>query len=484
MLIAALNTIAVFVLSYECFRCLQGANYLPQRGYFRLLLSPYFAALAVVQGAVLAVKLCQLPSWISCIFYAIAAVIFVAIPRKSPLKFTKRIIRMAVAQLALCFVLCYFDVAAYAVITLPLVALISLSICLPMDIAVARYYIRKAQKKLAASKAVVVAITGSYGKTSVKDMLSSLLDDSLTPKGSCNTPLGIASFINKTDLYYAKYLVLEFGAKRKGDIAELCRLFKPKYGIVTGVCPQHLSTFKTWDNVIATKRELVEYLPEDGVCVLNSSDETAISFAAAGNCSKVASNELVSVSLDGISVDGARLNVRHAKTDKQVNLPQITAHSVDTFAMCLTMCLVLKQSFTKTLSRVVDVKQTPHRMEISKAANCYIIDDGYNGSIKGVVSTANTLIHFTQHKTVITQGLVECGRLKKKLNVQCGLILGQACDVAIVLGSKKKYLAEGIKQTKCKVIFAKNLKEAVQLAQPYLNGENSILLFQNDLPDF
>ena len=68
-------------------------------------------------------------------------------------------------------------------------------------------------------------------------------------------------------------------------------------------------------------------------------------------------------------------------------------------------------------------------------------------------------------------------------HVECGRILGSVCDVAVVLGANRKYLAEGLRQTSCKVLFAKSLKQAVALAQPYLNGENSLLLFQNDLPD-
>lgn len=484
MLIAAANTVAYFVLSYECFRRLQGADYRPQRGYFRLLLSPYFAVLLAVQSAVLAVRFCNLPAWIDCILYAIPSVIFVALPRKSPLKFTKRIIRMAAVQLVFSFILCYFDVTFYAVLLLPLVVLASFAVCLPIDKLIARYYLKRAAAKLKQSDVTVVAITGSYGKTSVKDMLSALLDDAASPSGSCNTPLGIASFINKTDLYYVKYLVLEFGARKRGDIAELCRLFRPKYGIITGVCPQHLSTFKTWENVIAAKRELVEHLPENGVCVLNFRDETAMSFVNAGVCKKIASDELADVTLNEITVNGSKLTVSKGKTDKQIDLPQITAHAADTFAMCLTMCLVLKQSFTKTLSMAVNVKQTPHRMEISKTPNCYIIDDGYNGSLAGVKSAASTLERFPQFKTVVTQGLVECGNRRKEYNVECGRLLGAACNVAIVLGRNKKYLAEGLSETDCKVIFAKNLKQAVVLAQPYLNGERSILLFQNDLPDF
>ncbi|MCX4286280.1 MAG: hypothetical protein OSJ68_03145, partial [Clostridia bacterium] len=107
--------------------------------------------------------------------------------------------------------------------------------------------------------------------------------------------------------------------------------------------------------------------------------------------------------------------------------------------------------------------------------------DSYNGSVAGIESCVKTLSNFSCVKTVITQGLVECGKQRKQMNIQCGRLLGGACDVAIVLGKNSKFLASGLSETNCKTVFAKNLKRAVELAQPYIQG--GILLFQNDLPD-
>lgn len=479
-----LEPLLLWLLSYECFRRLQGANYRPLRGYFRLLYGPYYIVLVALQIFAVFTQIYGLPRYIADILYGVAAVAFACIPHKIRFKFTKRICRMLIAQLALLAGASIAKIAPYTVAALPFVTLVSLVICLPIDAIIAKHYIRKAQRKLESSNVTVIAITGSYGKTSVKDMLCALLDDSACAKGSCNTPLGIAAFVNKTDLYYVKYLVLEFGARNRGDIAELCRLYKPKYGIITGICAQHLSTFKTLDNVIATKRELVEYLPRDGVCVLNCADDIARAFADLGECRKALSDNGINVTSNKVTADGTELSVAYRKTVKTVLLPQITEYVKNTFEMCLQMCLTVGQCFTKTLQRVGNVRQTPHRTEITKAQNCYIIDDGYNGNIVGVTSMANTLQQFAQHKTVITQGLVECGRKRKEFNVECGRILGSACNVAIVLGANAKFLKEGLSQTDCTVLQAKNLSQAVSQAQPYLNGpSSSILIFQNDLPD-
>lgn len=446
-----------------------------------MFITPYFATLAVVQVAAALFYVYNLPEYALTITYFAAACPWTFVKRKCPLKFTKRIARMLAAEACVSFLLCYFVGNAFFAAALPVIALAAWAICLPIDSAVARWYLNKAQKKLDESNVTVIAITGSYGKTSVKDMLTSLLEDSVSPSGSCNTPLGIASFINKTDLYYVKYLILEFGARKKGDILELCRLFKPKYGIITGVCAQHLSTFKSLDNVIATKRELVEYLPENGVCVLNDNDETVAGFVNVGKCRKVMSHSNLAITVDKVDFSGSLLSVGFGKIVKKVTLPHITQYAAETFAICLQTALALKQSFTKTVAMSVNIKQTSHRMELIKTERCYIIDDGYNGSITGVRNCVKTLANFDCCKVVITQGLVECGRERSAMNVECGRLLGSACNAAIVLGKNAKNLACGLRETDCQIVFAKNLKQAVSLAQPYVNG--GILLFQNDLPD-
>ena len=468
------------VASFECLRLLQSLSYRPKRGYAKILLTWYFGALLLTQTAAALFYAYGFPEHSITVAYFLCAVPFLCVKRKTPLKFTKRILRITAVQTALLFVLCYFVGNAFFAAVLPVITLVGWAVCLPLDNAIARRYLRKACRKLSESNVTVIAVTGSYGKTSVKDMLTSLLDDSVSPSGSCNTPLGIARFINSTDLYYVKYLVLEFGARQKGDITELCKLFKPVCGVITGVCPQHLSTFKSLENVVTAKRELAEYLPANGFCVLNSKDEYARGFADCGVCRKVLSDENIAVTTENVDFGGTTLAVTYGKTTKRVMLPQISSYVADTFVMCLQTALQLKQCFTKTVSRSIYVKQTPHRMELVRGANCYILDDGYNGSIAGVTSCCETLKRFECRKVVVTQGLVECGKRRAELNEQCGRILGQACSFAVVVGKNANYLAKGLADTPCKFVYAKNLKQAVAFAQPHLNG--GILLFQNDLP--
>ena len=467
------------VTSAECFRVLQAASYRPQRGYVKILFTWYFLSLLV--GQLVALLLFQISELITVGIYVVLGVVWSFVKRKCPLKFTKRIVRMLAVEYVCIFTLCYFVGVSFWAGLLPLLALLAWLVCLPIDVIISKYYLNKATEKLRQSGVKVIAVTGSYGKTSVKDMLSVLVENSLAPSGSCNTPLGISTYINKTDLSGYKYLILEFGARKIGDIKQLCRLFKPLCGVLTGVCAQHLSTFKTVDNVLKTKCELPKSLPKEGFCVVNSNDEFYEKMIEAGDCKKYGSYENLQIDRLGVDFEGTKLSVTANGQTREVCLPQISDYVKDTFAMCLQMAQRLGQTLDESLSRVGDIKQTPHRMELMKGANCYILDDSYNGSIVGVTSCCSTLKNFRCVKVAITQGLVECGTNSHKLNVECGRLIGSVCDVAVVLGNNASSLSEGLNKTDCKVVYAQNLTQAVSLANKYVNG--GIIVFQNDLPD-
>lgn len=475
-----LDSLLLTVLALECFRILQSCSYKPQRGYFKIFASGYFILLVIAQIlAVLCHLLCE--QW--CVTIALVMVVFFAIvpKKKCPLKFTKRIVRMIVVQLALLFVLCHFVVSCYFVVALPIIVLVPWLICLPIDAIIANHYLKKAVKKLSQSDVTVVAITGSYGKTCTKDMLATLLSESIAPNGSCNTPLGIAKFVNQTDFAPYKYLILEFGARNIGDIQELCKLFQPKYGIVTGICEQHLSTFKTLGNIVKTKGELVENLPQNGFCVLNCGDNIAQGLAQVGVCRKRITDK-GAIQNQQTTLQGTQFDIKHNGELYNICLPQISNYIVDTFLMCFDMCNLLGQEVNLTLQNCKKVTQTPHRMQILHNGNFYIVDDAYNANIKGVSNCCQTLSCFDNYKIVLTQGIVEGGKLQRTLNERCGQMLGAHFDVVIAIGKYAKFILKGTSNCNCKVVYAKNLAEGTKLLQRYTKP-NCIVLFQNDLPD-
>lgn len=484
MLANHLYALALCLISLPCLQWLQSANYRPFCGYFAVYVSRYGLALVFLQA------LCVL-CWLFCPFrysltltllFACFFTFFTVKKGRRTLVFTKRIARIFVVQLVVLVLLCAYANAYFLPIFLPVTTLVAFALCLPVDNLIARQYVTLAQAKLTSSGAKVIAITGSFGKTSTKNMLCALLADSVCSPESYNTPLGIAKFINNANLAGCKYVILEFGARKKGDISYLCKTFSPSFGIVTGICEQHLSTFGNVANVAKEKFQLVGYLPKNGVCVLNAFNAYTARFASMPtNCKTVLSSQDVALSVKQVCFDGTTLQLRFKEQSYAVRLPQIASHVTQTFAMCLQTCLQLGQDVKTTIDACKNVGVTPHRLQLIKTDDFYILDDSYNASIVGVQSCCQTLNCFDCVKVAITQGVVECGKQAKQLNAQCGKMLGEACNAVVVLGKNSKYLTLGAMQTTCKILHADSLLQAVNLAQQFVKG--GILLFQNDVAD-
>ena len=118
---------------------------------------------------------------------------------------------------------------------------------------------------------LVIGITGSYGKTSVKFYLQTLSSQKycvLFTQSSRNTPMGVARSLRDDLQPGHRIFIAEMGARHRGDISELCRLVKPSIGILTSVGPQHLETFGSLEAIKNTKYDLIRALPKDGLAVL------------------------------------------------------------------------------------------------------------------------------------------------------------------------------------------------------------------------
>lgn len=174
-------------------------------------------------------------------------------------------------------------------------------------------------------------------------------------------------------------------------------------------------------------------------------------FENTGKCEKISvsvSTENCVVSPHGITFDAIFNGQRFP-----VHLPQITTYSAETFALCATMCDKLGQSTDVTLSNSCNVVQTPHRMEISHNGRFFIIDDSYNASEKGIEGCCETLLLLKGRKIVISQGIVECGKMRDIANVRCGKKLGDVCDVFVAVGKNSAKLLEGAGQSACTVLL-------------------------------
>ena len=202
---------------------------------------------------------------------------------KKPLVFTTRVKRLALTCILVFAALCagsYFleiYICQLALIIPSYIVLFSNLLNRPLENAVRRKYINEAKKKIAdLPNLTVIGITGSYGKTGTKYILEKLLSEKynvlMTP-ASYNTTMGVVKVVREQLTAAHDIFICEMGARSCGEIKEICDIVKPKYGIITSIGPCHLETFGSIENIIKTKFELCDALPDDGIIFLNADNE-------------------------------------------------------------------------------------------------------------------------------------------------------------------------------------------------------------------
>ena len=243
-------------------------------------------------------------SYIGFISYILFSILYIntesSVNAKVPLKKTKRLVRLCITYSLLLFAFTFglitllnylafligdevtallrYSVICAMPILLPYILFLAYGVNEPFENALKRYHLRVAVDKLNSTDVIKIGITGSYGKTTVKEILRTILSQKyrvLASPESYNTPLGIALTVKQLDSTHDIFIA-EMGARSKGDIAALAKMVNPKYGVLTGVNNQHLETFGSIEVTKDTKFELFEHLAEGGAGFFSSDNAGAV----------------------------------------------------------------------------------------------------------------------------------------------------------------------------------------------------------------
>lgn len=439
-------------------------------------------------------------------------------PAKKPLVFTERATRLYVATLVIFFIptiaLLFLAVAntgashvlrGFCLLVLVLLPFLSPffmftanTLMQPFEEHKKTRFFEEAKEILADQDDLIkVAITGSFGKTSVKHVVNRMLEEkyyTLMPPGSYNTPMGITKIVREQLKPIHQAFVTEMGAKQEGDIAELCDLVAPKYGMITALGEAHLESFGSFENIVNTKFELVDALPADGVAVLNFDDEH-IRANAHRMKGKVLSYGIHSDDVD-FWAEKIRYNNRgmefvlHSKDGAAVEMRTrlLGVHNVYNIVGAAAMASVLGVSYKQMKRAVAALAPVEHRLELKTTANgLHIIDDAFNSNPVGAAAAMDVLAHIEGGKKyLITPGMVELGEKEYEENKKFGALAAAACDYIALVGEKQtEPIKEGILEAgfpEDHLFVAANLNEA----NTYVYGKTEkgdYVLYENDLPD-
>lgn len=350
-------------------------------------------------------------------------------------------------------------------------------------------YEERAKRILKNSSALKIAITGSYGKTSVKNYLHQLLSvkyNVLSTPESYNTPMGIAKTVSMLDLS-CDIFIAEMGARRVNDIVRLMKIVKPQIGVLTGLNCQHLETFKTEQNIVNEKLHVVDMLDKDGFCVVSSSvlnkkfvdlsKKISANIVVAGNEGEVYASDLRS--FEG----GTKFKLHFDTSVYEAKTALLGRHNVDNLVLACAVAYKLGVPKELIVEKIACIEPVKHRLQLICVNGIKIIDDTFNSNPDGAKLALDTLATFEGRKVVVTPGLVELGSREYDENRILGeRICAVADEVVLVGGGRAEQVREGLGDYGGILRHFDTLEEAQKSFKDFIM-QGDVVLLLNDLPD-
>ena len=463
------------------------------------------------------------------VFWFLGTSKYKAEKEKKPLVYTARLKRLMVTTLVIVGFLWYYMVdIAYRGVQLrdfvgPFInvdpyflsfGMVVVDIFIPLFLFVAAYLMKPVEKKIQngfkkqARKKLdslphlkVIAITGSYGKTSTKFLMDAFLKERVrvcvTP-GSYNTPMGICKVINNDLDAHHQVLILEMGARYRGNIKELCEIARPDISVITNVGISHLETFGSQEAVAREKSTLARELETGGTLILNSDDplvkemaklrdDVKIVFAGSEGKVRISGSETdadgTRFTMSIFDGEGNRVNKEHFKTKL------LGKHNIQNMSIAAAVALEFDIRLKTMAVAASEMEPVEHRLELKERDGLIVIDDAFNSNPVGAKNAVDILASFKSgKKIIITPGMIELGELEDEENQKLGEHIAKAgLDLIILVGDEQtKPIQKGIKAAQNgeapDVRIAKSLFEANDILKEFASP-GDVVLYENDLPD-
>ncbi len=478
-----------------------------KRGFFyRIAFFVLYALLALKNGEAVLVLSAAL------LIYTLVSVIkSIRLQKKAiiPLKFTARVKRTYAVLCVLAFLMAavqflllkngdYWALSVNVLFAIfPYMTVFLLwALLYPVEKAITKHYLKDAKRILASygGRLKVIGVTGSFGKTGTKMILTAMLKEKynvLTTPKNFNTTMGVVRTVREYLEPQTEIFVCEMGAKKTGDIKEICDLVHPDLGLITTVGPQHLDTFGDVSNVFSTKFELFDSVKEKGGDLFTCGDCEEIKNNAAGmDVIFYGTNKDYDFYADNVvcSARGETFDLHLKGETVEITTKLLGNHNVQNIVGAAAVAYSLGVTPAQIKFAVSRLTAPEHRLEIKRYANgSTLIDDAYNSNPVGCLEACRVLAHFAPMKRVIiTPGLVELGEEEYKHNRRLGEVAAECADVIILVGIKR---SEPIKEGSLSAGFDQNnlFVEAtfMDAYNKFLEfaDQNTAVLIENDLPD-
>ncbi|MBI3386017.1 UDP-N-acetylmuramoyl-tripeptide--D-alanyl-D-alanine ligase [Candidatus Gottesmanbacteria bacterium] len=315
--------------------------------------------------------------------------------------------------------------------------------------------IRAAVAKLRSHKKMtVVGITGSYGKTSTKDFLATILVREfrvMKTEASKNAPIGIAEAVLKNLEPNDQIFVVEMGAYKRGEIAEMTRMVMPEIAILTAINPQHQDLFGSLENTKKAKYELVSGLVGRKLVICNADTEgtrdmgkRAVSdgyivwwyTTKEGPVGKIESSREGKIFYaQGVQSDthGIVFTCRVGNDRVSVQSSVLGEHQVSNILAAIAAAVACGMDLTDAARAASNINPTPKVMQLIQGINgSTYINDTFNNNPDAALAALNFLAQFRGKKFLVFQPMIELGSFSDSSHRRVGEQAGKTCEVIIV----------------------------------------------------
>jgi len=458
------------------------------------------------------------PIWAFTVLAGVACLAVAAIERdprktaKKPLAMTARATRIyalalllslgagLAAMLASRFVLPWI----IAVQLVPLALVAANLLLAPAEAMVQRGYWREARARLQQVNPIVIAVTGSYGKTSVKHILGHVLETAgptlITP-GSVNTAMGIARVIRQRLQPQHRYFVVEMGAYGEGSIRRLCALTPPRVGIISAIGKAHYERFKSLDAVARAKFELAEAVRDNHGRLIVAAD--ALEFAWPRQFVEQHREIAVTVGADAVADSGADLAIAALRQEPdgivadiswrgaayELRAPLYGLHQGRNIALAFAAACSLGLAPEDVVASLRSTPQIAHRLEVKRQGDgAIVIDDAYNSNPVGFASALALLDDLRRpdgRRILVTPGMAELGSEHEPEHARIGRLAAEHADVLLAVAPHRVApLAAAFHAAapEREIVTCADFAAARAWLDANLGGHD-VVLIENDLPD-
>lgn len=331
---------------------------------------------------------------------------------------------------------------------------------------------------------IVIAITGSQGKTGVKDLVAHVLSGTgptVAAVGSFNNELGVPLTVLRATRE-TRYLVLEMGARGIGHIAQLCAIATPDIGVVLNVGSAHAGEFGSREATAIAKGEMVEALAPDGVAVLNADDPLTAEMAVRSAARILTFGQHGMVALGDLCLDASgepSFTLTHGEDSVTTRVPQLGAHHALNAAAAAAVCLAAGLDLATIGARLAGAfVQSPMRMaKTLRDDGVLIVNDAYNANPESVAAALHAVAHLRTDERRIAAVLGEMrelGDASTESHRSVGRLAGElGFDLVVAVGAPAAAVAEGAGQ---RGVLADDTDEAVRIVSAWLTPHDVVLV--------